>query len=384
MKYPIFGKAPALASAFGLRCIFASMLLAATIVGWVGPGFANDRDDETVRVMTRNVYFGADVGPIIQALLTGNPPVPVAAGQLLLSIRASRPAERAAAVAREIVRSRADLVGLQEAAIVRTGPFNNPGTDPAGAAVPETEVETDALELLLKELKRLREPYYVVAIVPGVDAQLPAAVGPSPADLIDARLTTRIVIIARSRADLELSNVQVQGFLRNVSFATPAGPLVNARGWASVDVEKGGRKFRFATTHLDADRADIRSLQAFEMIAGAGDTSLPVVFVGDFNVTPTSTTETTYNQFLAAGFVDAWSRKRPTDPGFTCCQAPNLLNPTSQLSERIDLIFLRGGFHIEDIDRVGEKPSDRIVPPPRLWPSDHAGVVATLRIPRGH
>ena len=60
----------------------------------------------------------------------------------------------------------------------------------------------------------------------------------------------------------------------------------------------------------------------------------------------------------------------------------NLLNPISQLSERIDLVLFRGGFHVEDIRLVGEKPSDRI--PPGLWPSDHAGVVATLRIPRGH
>jgi endonuclease/exonuclease/phosphatase family metal-dependent hydrolase len=229
---------------------------------------------------------------------------------------------------------------------------------------------------LLKELARLREPFEVVAIVPGVDAQLPTALG------VDARLTGRIAIIARKRSDLKLSNVQVQGFLRNLTFNTVGGPIVNARGWASVDVEKDGRKFRFATTHLDADDAGIRSLQAIDMIAGAGNTNLPLVFVGDFNVTATTGTDTTYGQFPAAGFVDAWTRKRPWDPGLTCCQAANLLNSTSLFDRRIDLVFFRGAFQVVDISLVGERPSDRI--PPGLWPSDHAGVVATLRIPRGH
>jgi hypothetical protein len=50
------------------------------------------------------------------------------------------------------------------------------------------------------------------------------------------------------------------------------------------------------------------------------------------------------------------------------------------VNERIDLVFFRGAFHVEDIRLVGERPGDRI--PPGLWPSDRAGVIATLRIPR--
>ena len=146
-------------------------------------------------------------------------------------------------------------------------------------------------------------------------------------------------------------------------------------------MEKDGRKFRFATTHLEADSAGVRSLQAIDMIAGGGSTDLPLVFVGDFNVTATNASDTTYGQFLAAGFVDAWTRKRPLDPGLTCCQAPNLLNPASLFDRRIDLVLFRGAFQVEDIRLVGEKVSDKT--PSGLWPSDHAGVVATLRIPRG-
>jgi hypothetical protein len=72
----------------------------------------------------------------------------------------------------------------------------------------------------------------------------------------------------------------------------------------------------------------------------------------------------------------------PGSDGFTCCQAPDLLNPNSTLSYRIDLVLTRG-VSVENIKLVGDQPSDRTLFPPSdppLWPSDHAGVLATLRI----
>ena len=381
MKQPTFGKAPASASAVRFRRVIAAILLGTGLaVGVAGAGLATDRRDETVRVMSRNLYHGVDFSGLLSA--GSLDALFAAAGEALVDIRATRPANRAAAVAREIARNKVDLVGLQEATIIRTGTLNDPRIDPAAAAEPETSVESDGLQVLLKELRRLGEPFQVVAIVPGLDAQLPA-IGPG-AD-VDARITVNIAIIARSRSNLKLSNIQTQGFLRNLTFTAAGVPLVNSRGWASVDVEKGGRKFRFATTHLEADHPGIRSLQAIDMIAGAGNTDLPLVFVGDFNVSATTVTDMTYGQFLAARFVDAWTRKRPSNPGLTCCHLADLSNPTSAtFDRRIDLVLFRGAFQVEDIGLVGEKPSDRILPPLRLWPSDHAGVVATLRIPRGH
>ena len=95
---------------------------------------------------------------------------------------------------------------------------------------------------------------------------------------------------------------------------------------------------------------------------------------------PADPTHAVYQQFITAGFVDAWSRKRPTESGFTFGQSPDLLNPVSQLSERIDLILFRGSFQVADIIVVGDEQNDRT--PSGLWPSDHAGVVAALRIPK--
>jgi endonuclease/exonuclease/phosphatase family metal-dependent hydrolase len=111
----------------------------------------------------------------------------------------------------------------------------------------------------------------------------------------------------------------------------------------------------------------------------------PLVFMGDFNVdprdVPNNPTFPTY-QLLTnpdAGFSDAWKQVHPTSDGYTCCQRADLRNPTSELSLRIDLVLTRG-VSVEDIQLVGDQPSDRTLTDPPLWPSDHAGLLATLKI----
>jgi endonuclease/exonuclease/phosphatase family metal-dependent hydrolase len=109
-----------------------------------------------------------------------------------------------------------------------------------------------------------------------------------------------------------------------------------------------------------------------------------VVIAGDFNIDADTSLDPSfpaYQAMINAGFADAWQIKRAPDPGFTC-QAGNLLNPTSLLSQRIDLVLFRGAFDVADISLIGNQPADRTSS--GLWPSDHAGVAATLRLPSRH
>jgi hypothetical protein len=85
-----------------------------------------------------------------------------------------------------------------------------------------------------------------------------------------------------------------------------------------------------------------------------------------------------YGVLQAGGFVDAWS----DGIGLTCCHAVDLHDPSPTLTKRIDLVLTRGGFETVVAEVVGQEPGDRT--PSGLWPSDHAGVVATLRVPGGH
>ena len=87
----------------------------------------------------------------------------------------------------------------------------------------------------------------------------------------------------------------------------------------------------------------------------------------------------------SAGFNDAWALVHRHNPGYTWGQADDLLNPLSTLSERDDYVWFRGEhLSVQSVRLTGDQPADRIPslanPSVLLWPSDHAGVSARLRI----
>ncbi|HYX89539.1 MAG TPA: endonuclease/exonuclease/phosphatase family protein [Gaiellaceae bacterium] len=155
---------------------------------------------------------------------------------------------------------------------------------------------------------------------------------------------------------------------------TPVGPITLPRGWASVDVKIRGKQFRFVTTHLEAFSPRIRNPQATQLLAGPAAIELPTVLVGDFNSGPGFDLGA-YAILLAGGFSDAW----PGGARLTCCHHNDLHDLNAPLTNRLDLVLTRGAFRTMSAARVGEEAGDRT--PSGLWLSDHAGVVATLRLP---
>ena len=352
---------------FRLRLVASTLLgIAAASLG--PPPFAA-ADEGEIRIMTQNMGEGTDYSELLAAKSPGA--FVAAVTTTYQNILATKPAERAARIAREIARERPDIVGLQEASILRTG-----------APAPATTVKSDLLQSLQDELEKQGEHYRIAAIVPGFDAEAPSTLG------FDVRLTSQDAILVRREhlvGNPRLSNNQVQRYLAGLSVPTALGVTFTIpRGWASFDLSVRGRSMRFVTTHLDTFPT-VSLPQMKELLASAaGDATLPVVLSGDFNARADSTTDPTYPTYKAAidaGFTDAWLKARMADPGFTCCQNPNLSNATTALSQRIDLVLLRGVTSVSDVHLVGNKPTDKT--PSGLWPSDHAGLVVTLRIPGG-
>ena len=122
--------------------------------------------------------------------------------------------------------------------------------------------------------------------------------------------------------------------------------------------------------------------QAAELLAGPAHVGGRVIAVGDFNsaADPATTDKptATYSLLTKSWFRDAWL-EAGRRPGLTCCQNGTLTNPTPQLYERIDLVLLHDGVRALRALLVDDRP---IVTTPPLWASDHAGVVADLRLLR--
>jgi endonuclease/exonuclease/phosphatase family metal-dependent hydrolase len=327
----------------------------------------SERDTE-VTVMTRNMFLGTDLKPIFNA--TSQPALFAAVGAGWAEVQSNDIPTRAKAMAREIASDKPELVGLQEAMLFQTD------MPPDGPATPAGTTAYDFVGLLVDELADRGLEYEPVSVFSGTDAELPSGLPPTQ----DVRLRDRVVVLVRrdghGKHELETSNPQSGRYAAAITVPTAAGPITLPRGWASVDVTMNGRSFRFVTTHLEAFSSQIRNPQATELAAGPTATSTPVVLVGDFNSRP-GTDTSAYGILGGAGFTDAWQGA----DGLTCCHAVDLHNPDPTLTKRVDLVLTKGGFETRKIEVVGEEPDDRVKP--GLWPSDHAGVVAKLRLPGG-
>jgi endonuclease/exonuclease/phosphatase family metal-dependent hydrolase len=329
--------------------------------------------------MTWNLDFGTDLGPIVAA--TTEFEFVTAVATAFTQAQATDFTGRARAWADEIERARPDLIGLQEAALWRTQTPADFSPTPNA-----TTVETDLVGLLLAELRSRGLKYEVVIAQTGTDVEAP---GLFPTGLVDVRLTLREVILARKSPGLKLTNAQGGQYAAYLTVPTVIGvPVALPWAWASVDVTRSGQSFRFATTHLDPISGVAQGLQADEFMAGPGATRLPIIWVGDFNsdaegtvITGVPSATATYESIIASGYADAWTARHSSNPGFTCCQTTDLLNPISILTERVDLVLTRGAFHVGKASLVGDEASDQL--PSGLWPSDHAGVVVNLELESG-
>lgn len=343
----------------GVLCV-AAILAAAVAVS------ARAENPRTTSVMTLNVYQGTE----LEHVLAARDPLSlvIAVATDYGNVVATDFPARAGALADEIAAAHPSLVGLQEVAIWTTGPpFQTP-----------THVTYDFLQILVDALAARGQHYAPVAVRANFHAEQPGLFGPSfPADLLEVGLTEQTAILARTDLptdELKLSNVQSHDFAVASSVPTLVGPFSVGGGWLSVDAKVRGKSFRFVTTHMDPISQPVRDEQANEILAATA--GLPLVLVGDTNSQPDTTV---YADFTGAGLVDGWSALHPGDPGFTCCQVPpdTIVNSVSQLHERVDYVFSGQGIEPLAVDRVGADPSARLAGS-GLWPTDHAGLVATL------
>ena len=356
------------------------------------PATAGATSSGKVRVMTRNLYLGADLVPALQA--TNSIDVFEEAGVIYEGVEDTNFPARARVLTNEIADTHPDLIGLQEAAIWRRG--ENGVFD--GLATPSREVVYNFLESLRHELRKAGLDYEVASKQVEADFELPI-------DFVDddtfnprfeARLTLRDVILVKKSLDTSNPDSQQYGIQLPVDLP-PVGPcpftcgpedIFVPRGWTSIDLLKGGDKLRFVNTHLEAFYSPIRTLQATELASEGGplDTGRQVILVGDLNSDPNIPAdvqhpeypdENSYNQFITDGEINGFIDRGVDVP--TCCHDADLLDGGSQFNVHIDHVLVKPDMDLLGATLTGDDPANRT--PHLLWPSDHGGVVSTLALP---
>jgi endonuclease/exonuclease/phosphatase family metal-dependent hydrolase len=351
-------------------------LLATFLIAPAGASAATGERDLTV--MTQNLYLGSSLTPALSA--TTPEGFVAAIAQIYATVLYTDFPARAEAIADQIEATKPDLIGLQEVTRWTT----------AGLDAPPGY---DFLTILMSELDG-RDLHYSVASVANN-----ANIGPAPLALgaclqppssitCTVQLEDRdVILVNEDRPGLSWSNPSSGRYQAQEVFNSSVGPISFDRGWASVDVKLMRQPFRFVNTHLETeDFPATQEAQANEFLSGPGKGGT-IIATGDFNSASDGSTTTSYAQLTAPGrFRDAWDEDE-LGPGSSCCQASNtpplapgaLNNPVSTLQTRIDLILSRGAARSIPGEAlvVGDTPFQAFPP---FWPSDHAGVVAKVRL----
>jgi endonuclease/exonuclease/phosphatase family metal-dependent hydrolase len=370
----------------------------------------------TVKVMTRNLYLGADImRPIgaVSSVPKDDPSCPEGSQCYQLKVLnafanandvtrdivdATDFEARAELLASELVANKPDLVGLQEVALWRSGPFESPLSQQF-LTPNATTVDYDFLQILLDDLAAQGVVYKARSVNKLADVEGPAYEGSfgSQTNARDVRLTMRDVILVRegSTAKYVKGSATKDTYDDMLSFSVSGKTFEFKRGYQYVDMTSGDKKFRFINTHLEAFSSDIAYKQAQQMLDAAGSYKGTTILTCDCNSDPVNGTIKTsigdtkrhwapyYLIVRAGGFNDTWLQWAPPEEGFTSGLSETVDDETAvDFDHRIDMVFARtgNGDKLPVLSGVvtGNEVTDRNAD--GLWPSDHAGVVMKLRL----
>jgi endonuclease/exonuclease/phosphatase family metal-dependent hydrolase len=369
----------------------AILVLIAALAMALAPGLSaaksRHKPSQDITVMTRNLYLGADLAPALQS--TGADSFVNANGAIVRQVMATDFPLRARALAKEILKNKPNMVGLQEVAEWRTSPPGTKSFTPAmGGTKTATIVQYDFLKLLLDQLNKRKKLYRAVEVNQEFDFEAPADEDPAPPSGINGasrnwRLTMRDVILARKGTKTSKAR---GGHFSHLLVETVAGITIPVtRGWAEVNAQVGkGPKFHFVDTHFEAfdnpaQVPSIRAQQASQLVGRGGParSRLPVILACDCNsdikteVQPGDSQA--YRVLRNAGFAE-----RSTSKPLSCCITdPNLIGGSiADFNHKVDHIMT-------DVPRRVKLVRSKVVGRAQfggLWPSDHAGLVSILRL----
>ena len=268
-----------------MKRIFA--LVAALVVIPISPASA---EPQTLTVMSRNLYLGADVGVAMDLI----PNFSAAAQFMWSQVAATDFKKRAPILAAEVIANDADVVGLQEA----THWYCKKN------AWSKKVVVFDFTKEFLDATKRLGHEY-VLAAKDGKEAfnvgySIPAI--PFLTMVDDPHTFQRIFGQSSAACGFEIADalvvkkelagkvIQVGNSEYETSYSIVPTLMTVYRGYTWADITYAGSTVRVVTTHLeslwDSNKVPNAALQAQQLISDLSDTKIPTIVIGDFNSDP--------------------------------------------------------------------------------------------------
>jgi len=384
---------------FRSTILSAALALATTVVPL--QAFA-DNDVDKIKVMSRNIYLGADIFPVVAIAQNPDPAnplaVPIAVAEVLQTVHATNFPERAQALADEISRRNPHVIGLQEVSQWFTGPADSL----VGGTTPASDVVYDFLDILLAAMAERGLDYTVATVSDNAEIELPMFTGIDGAGnptFLDLRLEDRDVVLVRNSNNVSFSNTYSTTFQNNLAIPLGGVSVEFTRGFNMLDVNVKGADYRFVNVHLEVGGSEpfksFQAIQMNELLQTVNATTLPetpVIMVGDFNSSPDDlpfesalgigTLVPPYLQAVGTSYSDIWlSKKKPKD-GFTCCFAADVSDEDAVLTSRIDHIFLDPkNREVQKLKAkvIGDSNAD-MTDTSGLNPSDHAGVFGKIKL----
>jgi endonuclease/exonuclease/phosphatase family metal-dependent hydrolase len=381
-------------------------------------------ESEPLTVISRNLYLGADVGVALELI----PDFSAAAQFMWDQVAATDFTRRAPALAKEVIDSDADVIGLQEATnwYCKKNMWS------------KKVVVFNFTELFLKATKDAGHEY-VLANKAGTTAlnigySIPAI--PYLTMVNDPEVFQPLFGSDRAACGFEIGDAiavkkEFSGKVLNVgnseyevSYSIIPKVMTIYRGYTWVDLSFNNSKVRIVSTHLeslwDADKVPNAALQADQLISDLAKTKMPLIVMGDFNSDPRDprpnaksnpggqpeaskscpaqvaqptilTADESCNAYWLmrkAGFEDAGPDSlNPTnytwgmdallhgaDPERLA--AAKDMGNTLGFTDRLDYIFLKNGAETGSVRVIGASPYIA-----GSWASDHAGLVAEVHLP---
>ncbi len=325
-----------------------------------------------ITVMTRNMYVGADVDPVLNALIGGGD-VTAALQTALAELQRTDFPVRINGIADEIARNRPYVLGLQEAY--------------------EMHLDLAALGLGTGTID-LNFPAAIEAALAARGLNYQVA---NKSELTNAVLMGGAVTLADHDMLLyDPAHVSLLPggfwniFQHNLLDGVPNVPFPVLRGYIVQPAVVEGVPTLVVNSHTEAGNANpgltvLRYAQALELAAVVAQAGMShAILMGDLNDTPGTPL---YEVLAGAGLTDTWAAMRPGVAGYSCCELPDLSNHNPILDQRIDYVWSKGfagpsGKPQGQVTLTSDNPSGLLQGAfGTVWPSDHAGLVATFLLP---